>query len=344
MPSLFFCKKCDILLHTSMDLSEPLLLKAQIENSNAILGGNGYAINVLTKDGSCPVCGFQANISGQNDNSTAFRISCNVKIQPEHWKFLFMHTSKHFSQDLRMITGGSKFNFSDRYLLAHCALRHFCLAGGLSHFGPKIGCQAILSNATSKLVIQTISLLVEKKGDVNQSILEILPEIRTENSSASPLLKSKFKFAFKKLFRFKNKKNEDNVRPVPEIVSHVNNKIIPSSSLAESIFVDGFSIKGGSCVVIKVPPPLEFAEAYFVAVVIGSDLENTNNSKLPVKDIPLLYFTLESTDPFNGVKRTILGEWNAYGKRRNYGFGPNPNVEEFVKAIERIWVSGIWKE
>ncbi len=203
-----------------------------------------------------------------------------------------MHTSVHLKRDIQRISGSRGSRVADNYLLAHRALMHFSLGGALSLFGPAIGCYALLNSSTSESVIRILALLVEKKGEVDQSILEKLP-----------------KFNIGK---------------------------IPNSTLAESIIVEAFSIHDGSCVVVKVPHPNDFAEAYFVAIVIGINLETGDILKTPQENVPLLYFTLEKTDSYNGVERTIVGEWKIDGSRRNYGIGPNPNVREFVEVLEKF--------
>lgn len=71
---------------------------------------------------------------------------------------------------------------------------------------------------------------------------------------------------------------------------------------------------------IKLPEPLSMAEAYFVAVA--------------EKDKKIRYFTLELTSEISRCDAsTILGEWTEDGRHHNYGCGPKPEKQEFLKAI-----------
>ena len=71
---------------------------------------------------------------------------------------------------------------------------------------------------------------------------------------------------------------------------------------------------------MKLPKPERMAEAYFVAVA--------------EKDKTTRYFTLELTSGMSKCDAsTILGEWKPDGKHINYGCGPKPEKQEFLKAI-----------
>jgi hypothetical protein len=118
----------------------------------------------------------------------------------------------------------------------------------------------------------------------------------------------------------------------------------PRPPLGQLTSVAGFTLQGGSCVVVTLPAPICVAEAHFAAIVVGDDLQSPDVLRLPRRDIPLLYFTLEKAEPNRETARTIVGEWTVRGARRNYGYGCLPRVEDFVEVIERLWVSGIWKE
>lgn len=103
--------------------------------------------------------------------------------------------------------------------------------------------------------------------------------------------------------------------------------------------VSAFETKGSACVVVKMPPPNEVAEAYFVGIVTNASLEKAENTS---GETDVLYFTLEMAEEQFNFPRTILGEWK-YNDRRNYGYGPNANVEDFVECVETVWLSKIWQ-
>jgi hypothetical protein len=73
---------------------------------------------------------------------------------------------------------------------------------------------------------------------------------------------------------------------------------------------------------IKLPPPLAMTEAYFIAVV--------------AKEGSVRYFTLEKTISLADKGKddaTVLGGWTKDRKHMNYGPGPKPEKEEFVKKL-----------
>lgn len=72
--------------------------------------------------------------------------------------------------------------------------------------------------------------------------------------------------------------------------------------------------------VVKYPAPEIVPEAYFTALVYHQDR--------------VFYVTLEhSLVLLPGMSGTILGAWNEEGDHLNFGSGPNPTVNAFVKAI-----------
>jgi hypothetical protein len=73
---------------------------------------------------------------------------------------------------------------------------------------------------------------------------------------------------------------------------------------------------------IKLPAPTGITEAYFVATA--------------VKNGSVEYFTLERTICIAETcekNPTVLGGWTNDGKHLNYGKGPEPNKEDFVKSV-----------
>jgi hypothetical protein len=104
--------------------------------------------------------------------------------------------------------------------------------------------------------------------------------------------------------------------------------------------VDAFSIKGATCVVVTPPVPSGAPEPHLIAIVTGANITKADSAKNESSH-NVLYFSLEHSR-VGGGNRTILGGWTHDG-RRNYGFGPNPVVEDFVACVERVWVSEIWR-
>lgn len=84
-------------------------------------------------------------------------------------------------------------------------------------------------------------------------------------------------------------------------------------------------IRGITVYVIKMPPPSQIVEAFYVAV-----LEKDGTPKC---------YTLELTMREGGcTSSTMLGEWPADGQHRNLGCGPKPEKDAFLRAIAwRMW-------
>jgi hypothetical protein len=90
------------------------------------------------------------------------------------------------------------------------------------------------------------------------------------------------------------------------------------------------------CAVIEMPRPRATTEAYFTAAVLLADPQDG----LPASGrVEARYFTLEKGFVFGGPPRTVLGEWTAEGTHVNFGDGPAPRLESFLKAVEEL-VSG----
>jgi hypothetical protein len=84
-------------------------------------------------------------------------------------------------------------------------------------------------------------------------------------------------------------------------------------------------IRGATVYVIKMPPPSQIVEAFYVAVM--------------EKDGAPRCFTLELMMREGGcASSTMLGEWPTDGQHRNLGCGPKPEKEAFLRAISwRLW-------
>jgi hypothetical protein len=79
------------------------------------------------------------------------------------------------------------------------------------------------------------------------------------------------------------------------------------------------------------------AEAYFVAAVLQMKPEEERPEPA---EATLRYFTLEKGFNMDGSHRTVLCEWTAGGSHNNYGDGPPPKLESFVKALEKMTSGG----
>jgi hypothetical protein len=86
-----------------------------------------------------------------------------------------------------------------------------------------------------------------------------------------------------------------------------------------------FDIDGHRMLVVTMPPPLHPPEAYLAALVRPAGSDSSTG---------LRCFTLElGTGP--EVQPTVIGEWVA-GGHRNYGPGPEPTVDAFVAALDKL--------
>jgi hypothetical protein len=90
-----------------------------------------------------------------------------------------------------------------------------------------------------------------------------------------------------------------------------------TSWLAGSVTVYKGSISGKQAVVLKMPPPQNMTECYFVALFRGTDNK-------------ICYYTLESSV---SPDQTALCAWSENG-HAIFGFVSKPEFEPFVAAIE----------
>jgi hypothetical protein len=84
------------------------------------------------------------------------------------------------------------------------------------------------------------------------------------------------------------------------------------------------------CAVVEMPRPRATTEAFFVALVLLADPDE----RMPPADIKLRYFTLEKGFVLGGPPRTVLCEWTSEGSHANYGDGPPPRLDAFIRAVE----------
>jgi hypothetical protein len=201
---------------------------------------------------------------------------------------------------------------SAEYLLAHSALRHYVLAAGSSALGNIVGAVGLAEQPD----IPAPSFLSKIPGGAPQ----------TENPETKP------------------------GSAIAQLCSAVRE--VTGQPLAEAeIAVQVFEIRGGSCVVVRLPPPQSSPEAYMVGIATPLRLCDLGDSDLSKLEGRPQYFTLEKTrTPTPRVHPAMLCQWKSLSRedyyerrRRNYGWGPNPVEADFVDCIERIMVSGIWR-
>jgi hypothetical protein len=101
----------------------------------------------------------------------------------------------------------------------------------------------------------------------------------------------------------------------------------------DSIKVHTARIQAYPTAIIEMIPPVARGEAYFIALVLRRIQIDAGASanELP----PLAYYTLElgHREDDESTPCTYLCEWKQDGSRRNYGYGPAPNLADFVEAV-----------
>lgn len=108
--------------------------------------------------------------------------------------------------------------------------------------------------------------------------------------------------------------------------------ILPGDGLELSTHAVGPCTKAA---VIALPPPCEMPEAHFVALVVELPRPGPSFHIGRMPD-PGRYFTLElGMDILSQARHTVLCERTREG-HANYGTGPEPTVEAFVKRVMEI--------
>jgi hypothetical protein len=108
--------------------------------------------------------------------------------------------------------------------------------------------------------------------------------------------------------------------------------LLPADGLELSMHAVGPHTKAA---VIMLPPPREMPEAYFVALVVERPRPGPRFHIGRMMD-PGRYFTLEmGMDILSRERRTVLCEWTREA-HANFGTGPEPMVEAFVKRVSEI--------
>lgn len=92
-------------------------------------------------------------------------------------------------------------------------------------------------------------------------------------------------------------------------------------------------------ILVTLPKPERFAEAYFVAGLIGP--APPRRWGLFAVEPTSHVFTLEHARPeADGSPRTVLGAWDLRGTHINMGTGPPPDPERFLAAVHAVMAHG----
>lgn len=105
----------------------------------------------------------------------------------------------------------------------------------------------------------------------------------------------------------------------------INNENSPSTGL------NRFTVKiSDDCyaVVIRMPEPEDFTEAYYSAIVYWPNRPSGPEGGEP----NYRYFTLELGEAEDGSHNTMLCEWQG-GRHGNFGEGPPPDERAFLQAV-----------
>lgn len=81
--------------------------------------------------------------------------------------------------------------------------------------------------------------------------------------------------------------------------------------------------------IVEFPTPRATTEVYFTAAILmAKDGEKSDHAELR-------FYTLELGSDVEGGKRTVLGGWSKDGSHFKLGDGPEPELQDFVMALEK---------
>ena len=107
----------------------------------------------------------------------------------------------------------------------------------------------------------------------------------------------------------------------------------PPDFTADDLTVHTVRAGGYPCAVVELPSPRAMTEAYFTAAVLLADpaAEAPDLAAAPVR-----YFTLEKSFDLEGNPFAMMCEWSKGGAHANFGGGPPPRLDDFIKAVEYL--------
>jgi hypothetical protein len=172
--------------------------------------------------------------------------------------------------------------------------------------------------------------------------VQILPEVETQNVNANPDAPRRQHYYF--AHQYLTERARENAR---FFVNHLRehsgtdylNILWVSRGQAEKADDDVFiSHEGLECfpveindeyygVVIQFPKPERMAKAYFVAIIVRREDDDSNYYR---------FITLELSKDSDGLKQTVLGEWTK-GGHRNYGDGGAPQKGAFLESLKKLF-------
>jgi hypothetical protein len=109
-----------------------------------------------------------------------------------------------------------------------------------------------------------------------------------------------------------------------------------------AICAHAYRIRGGTCVVVQLPPPKECPDPYFLAILTADDPTSSQSASLLGGPGDPVVLSLERGED-SASPLTMLGHWTTRGRKGSYGFGPAPTVPNLVECAERLWVSEMWQ-
>jgi hypothetical protein len=107
----------------------------------------------------------------------------------------------------------------------------------------------------------------------------------------------------------------------------------PADFTADDLTVHTVRAGAYPCAVVEMPQPQAMTEAYFTAAVLLVDAADESPHLVGA---PVRYFTLEKSFDLDGNAIAMMCEWGKDGSHANFGGGPPPRLDDFVKAVEHL--------
>ncbi|MCE9546380.1 MAG: hypothetical protein K8T25_12780 [Planctomycetia bacterium] len=88
------------------------------------------------------------------------------------------------------------------------------------------------------------------------------------------------------------------------------------------------------CIVVEMPEPTSETEAYFVAIVLLTTIDEVLDGTIS-RDTHMRYITLEKGMVDDGSSCNLVCEWFKEGMHAILGGGVQPNMEQFTQAVHQ---------